>query len=770
MSTLLSPYSDAQTDSPSAQRSVARAFLLVLRLQLTRRRNRLSGAPRARIGRALIRCSGQLWLLAVICWQSWAFFDGLAKARGGANLTATASLLAAVTVAGAMLLGISGEGHAASEDAEWLSTLPAPSWVLRVATIVERACFSPLAWSLLVPFFMGLALRSGAGIWGAPLAVAASIPATCSAALMGGLSFAIRHRLRAHPVYRWVGLMMPLAGTSLVLLWGGQLAVDGVGRLSGSDTSLDTWRFLDSWAETTAARWVSWSPLGLPGRALAALSTDTRGALALLALYLAQMAGLSGLALMGLRRAYHSDLASGFDRAGRSGQRSARPASESARRVSAARWQMEMRFAVIAQEARALLREPWQIARLILAAVLFHAVALVVCRFSDVALGTVVLGVGTALLLPTLAISLERERQVLPQWASLPRSVPWMLAQKVLFASAVCLVGALPAGAYASLGEPHPLEALASISRGGLSLVLLAHYQAALWLRTTTVGAAPSQSRVLASALQLLVLAALAAAVLVQSDAPRVLWWTLAMAFTAASWCDSMRRLPFVLDPSAPRARSLSAVGALLLISALRFVQAQVAAVGADMGDSPHRAQMAALAAAVTFVLLPSLVWLRVRVGRGLRASLGLSRGRGLGFALREGLIWSLPAIALLLVWTLALSQSAAAPPAPEGVMHQLQGSPARIVFVGCIAAPLVEEILFRGMLFRSLRSGWPLLPSLVVSVAVFAVDHAIVGVIPVCGLAVCATLAFERTRSLFAAMLTHAIYNGVVAWISLSG
>lgn len=30
-------------------------------------------------------------------------------------------------------------------------------------------------------------------------------------------------------------------------------------------------------------------------------------------------------------------------------------------------------------------------------------------------------------------------------------------------------------------------------------------------------------------------------------------------------------------------------------------------------------------------------------------------------------------------------------------------------------------------------------------------------------------TLAFERSRSLYAAMLTHAAYNGVIAWMMLS-
>jgi len=64
----------------------------------------------------------------------------------------------------------------------------------------------------------------------------------------------------------------------------------------------------------------------------------------------------------------------------------------------------------------------------------------------------------------------------------------------------------------------------------------------------------------------------------------------------------------------------------------------------------------------------------------------------------------------------------------------------------------------------------WGMALSLLVNAAVFAFDHPMVAILPVFGLGVCATLAFERSRSLYAAMLVHSLYNGVVVWKQLVG
>ncbi|MBI2922129.1 MAG: CPBP family intramembrane metalloprotease [Planctomycetes bacterium] len=82
------------------------------------------------------------------------------------------------------------------------------------------------------------------------------------------------------------------------------------------------------------------------------------------------------------------------------------------------------------------------------------------------------------------------------------------------------------------------------------------------------------------------------------------------------------------------------------------------------------------------------------------------------------------------------------------------------------VAAPVAEEILFRGVLFRGLRFRWGFVPAMVVSAAVFSLahldlDHA--GAIFMLGL----VLAFvtAESESLYPGMVLHAIVNSVAVW-----
>jgi hypothetical protein len=76
------------------------------------------------------------------------------------------------------------------------------------------------------------------------------------------------------------------------------------------------------------------------------------------------------------------------------------------------------------------------------------------------------------------------------------------------------------------------------------------------------------------------------------------------------------------------------------------------------------------------------------------------------------------------------------------------------------IAAPLFEEFIFRGLIFGGLRRSFGLWPAALASAAVFAIMHPAISMAPVFLLGVCAALVYERSRSLLAPMLTHAVYN----------
>ena len=87
----------------------------------------------------------------------------------------------------------------------------------------------------------------------------------------------------------------------------------------------------------------------------------------------------------------------------------------------------------------------------------------------------------------------------------------------------------------------------------------------------------------------------------------------------------------------------------------------------------------------------------------------------------------------------------------------------AQLLLLACVAAPIVEEILFRGMVFQGLLRSvrWPW--AVAWSALLFAVVHPHVSWPPVFLLGVAAAVLLRRTGYLPAAMLLHATYNYLV-------
>ena len=79
---------------------------------------------------------------------------------------------------------------------------------------------------------------------------------------------------------------------------------------------------------------------------------------------------------------------------------------------------------------------------------------------------------------------------------------------------------------------------------------------------------------------------------------------------------------------------------------------------------------------------------------------------------------------------------------------------------LGVVAAPIFEEFIFRGLIFGGLRRSFSLWPATLASAGVFAIMHPALSMLPVFFMGVVAALVYDRTRSLVAPMLTHALYN----------
>jgi membrane protease YdiL (CAAX protease family) len=184
-------------------------------------------------------------------------------------------------------------------------------------------------------------------------------------------------------------------------------------------------------------------------------------------------------------------------------------------------------------------------------------------------------------------------------------------------------------------------------------------------------------------------------------------------------------------------------------------------------------------------ISLLSLLWPATRgvSWKTIREDLGWARGRSVARECVAGLgcyLMSLPLIVLAYVITTILltltggESALTEPPLHPVVERQVNAGPLHLVqlaVVACIIAPVVEETMFRGLLFRHLReatSRWrnwaSVLFSAVITSLVFALIHP-QGFLAVPGIFAIA-MAFALTRqwrdSLIAPIIGHGINNAV--------
>jgi len=144
--------------------------------------------------------------------------------------------------------------------------------------------------------------------------------------------------------------------------------------------------------------------------------------------------------------------------------------------------------------------------------------------------------------------------------------------------------------------------------------------------------------------------------------------------------------------------------------------------------------------------------------------ALNLRFGRGAMATARAVALWSLPAIVSVLLyqqlarrvgWFADWVQA-------QAVVGELPSQSERVgnFVLAVLLAPIFEEIIFRGMIFRGLRRGAPLLPAVLLSSLLFASVHPLTSAPSVFIVALCSAMALEASGSLLAAILIHSIYN----------
>jgi membrane protease YdiL (CAAX protease family) len=178
---------------------------------------------------------------------------------------------------------------------------------------------------------------------------------------------------------------------------------------------------------------------------------------------------------------------------------------------------------------------------------------------------------------------------------------------------------------------------------------------------------------------------------------------------------------------------------------------------GGELSDAANA--LVQLATAIGFVLVP----LAIAAQRGAPSLAAAARRLGLrGFPRSSGK-WMLAAIGAYLLFS-TVYIALIGQPKQKDIAEGFGAVPVQVLLI-VIAAPISEEVCFRGMLFGGLRERMPRLLAALVSALVFGGLHATTGISavpPLIGFGFILALLYEKTGSIVPGILLHMLNNSV--------
>lgn len=190
-------------------------------------------------------------------------------------------------------------------------------------------------------------------------------------------------------------------------------------------------------------------------------------------------------------------------------------------------------------------------------------------------------------------------------------------------------------------------------------------------------------------------------------------------------------------------------------------------AVPAVIVDNPPESGDLSTAANVIVQLATALGFLLVPIAIASRwgeSSVGLALGRlGVRRFRPSALKWMLAAIGAYLLFAAAYA-AIFGTPEQEDIAESFGSLPIQVLLI-VIAAPVSEEICFRGMLFGGLRRNLPRLAAALISGLIFGGLHALTGlsaVPPLIAFGFILALLYEKTGSIVPGIVLHMLNNSV--------
>ncbi len=656
---------------------------------------------------------------------------------GAGRFAGALGILVTILFAALLALSLAGESWHLGEvgwTLEWLFGFPVASRSLFLALVLQRAAVSGFGWIAFLSLWGSLFFVLGAGWSALALAPIAAFACNLSLAAIQVVSETALRRLLAPPRLRNLQAVAVALGTALLLVVFLPIYHQGAGH----------------WLIDHAARWTAYLPWNLP--LLGALA-DRVEPVSLLLQVGAALGLVAGAVLLAERMVARGLVVGG----GSAGQRG-RWTPPSGRRL----------HGVAGREVRLLLRDRTLMVQTLVIPFLVVGFQVVInprlwtgAVESPAAAAGLAFAVGAWVMVQSGLLLVVTEGEALWMLYTLPQPLGRLLGGKLVVWIVIGLAYALAVVVAVAVASGTVSAAL--LLDGGLAMI-------GVGLVTVIAGAigvlhadprARSARRVQPESFWPAVfLASLYGATFWAEPWPRLVISILTALTAAALWQRAADELPFLLDPTERPPPALVVSDGIVAVLVFAVLQALIGAL-LSVVLLPWAALLAAFALAGAIVLLGALRLLRrrkvVALGRALGWTADGGRGRAIAVGAALGMATALAAIAYLAM--LPAAPEAAGPLA--GVDRDLLIA---FLVLSVAIAPLVEELLFRGILYGALRRS--LRPGLAIpaSAALFAILHPPLGAPAVFLLGIAAAWARERTGRIAAAIATHTAYNGVIA------
>jgi ABC-2 type transport system permease protein len=636
---------------------------------------------------------------------------------------------------------------------EWLFTFPVRARALFLARAVAAPFTSPLAWVVLFPFYAVVFACAGQGAFGVLSAAAAAI---YIALLGGGLRVLLETTLRRALPAIWVSRVQAVLLTFSLLPLAAGYTVAFSPVTSG----------VLHWASELPPR-VLYEPLTLP------LVWAARGAHG-------GQAALLAFGLLGVWLAASVAVAERMVRdgvtTGAGDHRAVRGGGESAvaTRPSFTR-------GVLLKEWRALLRDRRTRAQAFFGPLLLFAMQFVLNPSLARALtsnarhaATAAFAVSAFSLTTSAFAALASEGPALYWLYMAPVPLGRALLEKLCVRGVVSAAFGLLVFVVAWVTTPSLL--VPSLPYAALALVGIALYAViAVGIGTlgTDVLEPEPRRRVRPGGIYLFMLLAALFAHAIYTPS----WWAklvqlvLSALLAFAVWQKLVERLPFLLDPTEAPPPVISVADGVMAALAFFVLQSLFGLALGDDEQAPALTLLIAFVCSGSTVALVALFMFRRNRVPDLMLALGLRQtperrsrsASSVALGVGSGAFAALLALAYL--WLARrVPQLASSFDEAQKSIDQLD-TDARywMLAMAVVAAPLFEEFIFRGILYKGFRHSVRAPLAAFSSALVFALVHPAITALPVFVMAVLAATAYERTRWLMTPVAAHMTYNAIV-------